>query len=135
MSTPSARSVRRLVVPLVAVLCMLGAAPAHGRPPDTRGLATALVTRLRAQTGLRPETHATDFGDDAIGCLTFPQWELRRFGYPGHAFACEEGATHEVLGAVVNRAGVVRCYIHGAATDDDCFDLTICDDPIRVCTQ
>jgi hypothetical protein len=31
----------------------------------------------------------------------------------GHAFFCEDAFTEEVLGAVLNRSGVVRCFISG----------------------
>jgi hypothetical protein len=38
---------------------------------------------------------------------------MRSFGYPGHAFACEEAAHGEVLGAVLDRRGQRRCFIEG----------------------
>src|SRR5439155_25597325 len=104
-------------------LFAFGVPRAESRPPDPRGLAIAALTKLRAKPGLRPETHTTDFGDDAIGCITFAQGELRVFGYRGHPFLCEEGASHEVLGAVQSRAGAVRCTITGDYAGDGCYDL------------
>src|SRR5688572_28043571 len=82
------------------------------------GFGKALATKLMAKKAFRPETHATDFGTEAIGCITLARWELRDFGYAGHAFLCEEGTTNEVLGAVLNRAGVLRCYISGVYIGD-----------------
>jgi hypothetical protein len=125
----------RVAGTLVIALCAAGTPSADARPPDPHAFGSALVTKLRTKPGLHPETHATDFGDDALGCITFPQWELKQFGYRGHAFACEEGATHEVLGAVLNRAGAVRCYITGDYIGDGCFALEICGDPQDVCLE
>ncbi len=134
MTPRSPRTKTRIGAALV-LLVTLGATPALARPRDPYGLGHALVVKLRGQPGIRPETHATDFGDDALGCITFAQWELRRFGYRGHAFVCEEGATHEVLGAVLGRTGVVRCQITGSYAGDGCFALEICDQPLRVCVE
>jgi hypothetical protein len=44
----------------------------------------------------------------------------------GHAFFCEDAFTEEVLGAVLNRSGVVRCRISGDYVGDGCYDFTIC---------
>src|SRR5262245_51883508 len=79
---------------------------AFAAAPEPKALAQALAGKLRAHPAIAPETHTTDFGDDAIGCITLTRWELADFGYQGHAFLCEEGATQEVLGAVLNRPGV-----------------------------
>lgn len=91
-----------------------------------RGVAQAVATALRERRAIRPATHATDFGNEAIGCVTLTQRELARIGYRGHAFACEEGATGEVMGAVLTRSGVVRCYVAGAYAGEGCYTLDVC---------
>jgi hypothetical protein len=119
---------------LLAALALLLAAPAPApAAPDQPALAKALAQKLFAEKALRPRTHATDFGTDRIGCITLTTWELRRFGYRGHAFLCEEGQAGEVLGAVLNRYGVVRCYIHGMYAGDTCYDFEICGVPETAC--
>lgn len=112
-----------------------------GRQP---GLHRLLATRLlaakaapapstpAADAGV-PSTHTTDFAGEAIGCITFARREMRSFGYPGHAFACEEAGSGEVLGAVLNRVGRRLCTIEGVYAGDDCYDLTICDEPETLC--
>lgn len=124
----------RIAPTLAALLALLvwSAVPARAEPSPS-GLARALAAKLVAARSLRPRTHATDFGTEAIGCITLARWELRRFGYAGHAFLCEEGATSTVLGAVQNRAGVVRCYITGVYAGDACYDLNICGIPESAC--
>src|SRR5690348_5228132 len=104
------RTIRTLAV-LTALALPVNAALAA--PPQPKALAQALAGKLRAHPAIAPQTHTTDFGDDAIGCITLTRWELADFGYRGHAFLCEEGATEEVLGAVLSRAGLVRCHITG----------------------
>jgi hypothetical protein len=113
------------------------------------GLGKVVATKLMARkappaaatpgaatgTVFRPETHTTDFGTEAIGCITLARWELRDFGYAGHAFLCEEGATGEVVGAVLNKAGVTRCYISGVYIGDGCYDFDICDIPETACVE
>ena len=103
--------------------------------PDRQGLGRALATKLSAEKALRPETHATDFAGDDLGCITLTAWELRNFGYRGHAFLCEATASGEVLGAVLNRAGQVRCYITGHYSADFCYTLNICGIPDTGCVQ
>lgn len=91
-----------------------------------RDVAKAIATALRQHRPIRPATHATDFGNEAIGCVTLTQRELSRIGYRGHAFACEEGATGEVMGAVLTRPGVVRCYVAGVYAGEGCYTLDVC---------
>jgi hypothetical protein len=119
-----------------AALLLLLAAPAvHAKPRDPAGLGRALATKLVARKQLAPKTHTTDFGSDALGCITLTSWELRDFGYRGHAFLCEEGTTSEVLGAVLNRSGSVRCYISGEYIGDGCYDFDICEVPETACVE
>src|SRR5205823_4703835 len=75
--------------------------------------AQAIATKLYAHKAIKPETHTTDFQGDSLGCITLTAWELRQFGYRGHAFFCEDAGTGEVLGAVLTRGGFVRCHISG----------------------
>ncbi len=82
-----------------------------------------------------PQTHSTDFAGDGIGCITLTRREMRSFGYPGHAFACEEAAAGEVLGAVLNRQGRMLCQIDGVYAGDDCYDLTVCDVAETLCVR
>ena len=114
---------------VAATLALAGAA--EPRP----GLHRLVAERLTAEKGRRPETppsagtpqiHATDFAGESIGCITLSRREMRRFGYPGHAFVCEEASQGEVLGAVLDRQGRRRCLIEGDYTGDDCYTLTIC---------
>jgi len=102
---------------------------APGRPAvaaERSALARAIATKLSAQKAIHPETHTTDFRGDSLGCITLTAWELRQFGYRGHAFFCEDAATGEVLGAVLTRGGLVRCFISGDYVGDGCYDFTIC---------
>src|SRR5262245_41710893 len=89
------------------------------------GRATRVAPPADASTGV-PQTHVTDFAGQGIGCITLTRREMRSFGYSGHAFACEEAAAGEVLGAVLDRDGRTRCRIAGRYAGDDCYDLTIC---------
>lgn len=94
--------------------------------------------KARAQTpgdhtAAVPHTHSTDFAGDGIGCITLTRSEMRSFGYPGHAFACEEAVAGEVLGAVLDRQGRRRCFIEGEYAGDDCYDLSICDVAETLC--
>jgi hypothetical protein len=119
-----------------AVALLLGAVPSSISAARRPGLGRLLAERLMQKKAQpRPQTHATDFGTDAIGCVTLPRWELRRFGYPGHAFACEEGVHGEVLGAVLDRAGRTLCYIVGAYEGDGCYDIDICDQVETLCVE
>ena len=132
----------RIAGSLAVLVFALSLTPADAATPKA-GFGKVLATKLMAkkqtatQSGsvFRPETHATDFGTEALGCITLPRWELNDFGYAGHAFLCEEGATSEVLGAVLNRAGVVRCYISGVYIGDGCYDFDICDVPETACVE
>ena len=126
------RTIRMLAI-LTALALPVNAALAAA--PQSKALAQALAGKLRAHSAIAPQTHTTDFGDDAIGCITLARWELADFGYRGHAFLCEEGATEEVLGAVLNRAGVVSCYITGNYVGDGCYDFSICDIAETACVQ
>jgi len=117
---------------LVGILVMGLALVAPGRPAvgaEQGAFAKAIAAKLYAQKtvqAIRPKTHTTDFQGDSLGCITLTAWELRQFGYRGHAFFCESAATGEVLGAVLSRGGVVRCYISGDYVGDGCYDFTIC---------
>jgi hypothetical protein len=125
----------RTVYVIGTLLFLLGSADPGAAREDQEGLGRALAGKLLARKLLRPETHTTDFGTDSIGCITLTSWELRQFGFRGHAFLCEEGATNTVLGAVLNRRGVVRCYITGAFTGESCYDLEICGIPETACVE
>jgi hypothetical protein len=118
------RRTRTAATMTLALALLLPGAGADGA--DRRGLARALAQRLAAQKALRPETHATDFAGEGLGCITLSAYELRRFGYRGHAFLCEVAASGEVLGAVLTRSGHVRCHIAGVYTGDLCYDFDIC---------
>jgi hypothetical protein len=133
----------RTSVTLATILVTAGLAgdlaAADRKPGLHRVLAQKLVTqktrpRGNGDTGV-PQTHITDFAGDAIGCITLQRWEMRSFGYPGHAFACEEAARGEVLGAVLDRHGRRLCFIDGFYAGDDCYELTICDVPETLCLQ
>lgn len=130
-------------IPLTAGLIaatLATVAPAAPRP----GLHRLVAERLAAEknrgpttppTAGTPQTHSTDFAGRNIGCITLSRREMRRFGYPGHAFVCEEAAEGEVLGAVLDRWGIRRCLIEGDYTGDDCYALTICDVPETLCVR
>ena len=111
----------------VALAVVLGALTlASMSAAAERGLGKVLAMKLAAAQGVRPETHATDFATDRLGCITVTARELRRFGYAGHAFLCEETESGDVLGAVLGRSGQLRCYITGRYAGDFCYDLSIC---------
>jgi hypothetical protein len=128
---------------MATTLGLTAAADAAVRP----GLHRLVAERLAAEKPQRPAptlvapttgtplTHATDFAGDNIGCITLSRREMRRFGYPGHAFVCEEAAQGEVLGAVLDRWGARRCLISGDYTGNDCYTLTICDVPETLCVR
>jgi hypothetical protein len=107
----------------------------------TDGLYRALAGKLGAETRAAdalagvPQTHATDFAGDAIGCVTLSRREMRSFGYFGIAFACEEAASGEVLGAVLDRRGLRRCLIEGDYVGDDCYRMRICNVPETLCVR
>src|SRR5262245_32372182 len=124
------------VIPVCAAVLTL-ALGGEAAAERTEGLHRLVASRLPARRAQRagrsvgpragvPQTHATDFAGDGIGCITLTRREMRSFGYPGHAFACEEAAAGEVLGAVLDRNGRRRCLISGGYAGDDCYDLTIC---------
>ena len=119
-----------------AILLLLAFSASAGVTTRPHGsLAAAIGARLQARRPLRPQTHTTDFAGDSLGCITLTQWELRAFGYRGHAFVCEAAADGEVLGAVLNRFGEVRCDITGSYAGDGCYDLVICDAPDAACVD
>jgi hypothetical protein len=121
-----------LLVALVLAVRPVGAA-------DTSGLAQLAAKKLmeRKSSGVqpRPETHTTDFQGDSLGCITLTRFELRSFGYPGHAFFCESADTGEILGAVLTRFGFVRCLISGDFVGNGCYAFTICDVPDSACVR
>lgn len=128
------------IVPAALALASLAsAAAAAERKPGLHRMVAEKLLERKASRETRdagvPQTHVTDFGSDAIGCLTLPRWEMRSFGYPGHAFACEEAAGGEVMGAVLDRRGRTLCFIEGAYTGDDCYDLSICDESETLCVR
>ena len=117
---------KRALVTLGLLLLGAGAFAPATYAADAEGLAHAAATKLLQEKSLRPQTHTTDFQGTSLGCITLTQRELHRFGYSGHAFFCENADTAEILGAVLNRRGVVRCRIDGAYVGDGCYDFTIC---------
>lgn len=123
---------RRWLVTALLGACASGAASAADSHGAGRWLAKALTERKR---GLEPRLHTTDFALDHVGCIVMPRWELRRWGYPGHAFACEEATAGEVLGAVLDRRGQRLCTIAGRYVGDDCYELTFCGTPERLCVH
>jgi len=119
-----------------AVLLALAPGLRSAAAADAGGLGRAIATKLHAaRQGIHPNTHATDFASDHIGCITLTRGEMRRLGYPGHAFACEEATAAEVLGGVLNRRGVVICHISGAYVGDGCYDLDVCETRDTLCVQ
>ena len=109
---------------------------AHGMTAaDPHALARAAAEKLAAARGLRPEASSTDFQGQDLYCVTLSASELRRFGYRGHAFFCENSGTGEVLGAVLGPRGGVRCLISGSRTDAACFSFDICGFADGVCIQ
>jgi hypothetical protein len=111
---------------------MLGGA-ALAAEPDPHGLAHALAKRLVAARTLPRDLAATDFQGVELGCIILPRRELRPYGYPGHGFLCEDGASGEVLGALVNRKGRALCELRGAYAGDFCYEFTICGNQERLC--
>ena len=122
---------RRAVTITVLVMFLAGSSGAVERGGFARGIAE----KLMVGKSLRPQTHSTDFQGDSLGCITLTARELRRFGYAGHAFFCEDAATGEVLGAVLGRFGGVGCYISGDYVGDGCYDFTICGNPDSACVN
>ena len=120
---------------LAALLFSGGVVAPLALAADTGGLARAAAEKFAARKVLRPETHTTDFQGDSLGCITLTNRELRRFGYYGHAFFCESGATGEILGAVLNRSGGLRCYISGDYVGEGCYAFTICGVEDGACVQ
>jgi len=112
--------------------------PVAAAERDPRGLAEALAKRFTARRKAPPQIHATDFQGTDIGCIILPRFEIRPYGYPGHAVLCEANVSGEVLGAVVNRRGIKLCEIRGAyrnEADDFCYDFDICETPETLCVQ
>lgn len=102
---------------------------------DRHGAADAVAGALRRARTQQPRLHATDFALDHIGCIVLPRREMRSFGYRGHAVACEEASHGQVLGAVLDKRGNRICDIVGQYADDDCYELTFCDVPERLCVH
>jgi hypothetical protein len=126
----------RRALPLAAlVAALLAPARAALAAPDAAGLRRAIVERLLPRRALHPNTHTTDFAIDGLGCITFTRREMRRLRYPGHAFVCEEAAGGQVLGAVLDRSGRVRCHVSGAYAGNACYDLDICGVADTLCLQ
>ena len=123
----------RTLIGIIAVVLALAALSRPAAAADRDAFARAIATKLSARKAIRPETHTTDFRGDSLGCITLTAWELRQFGFRGHAFFCEDAATGEVLGAVLTRGGVVRCFISGDYVGDGCYDFTICGVPDGAC--
>ena len=121
----------------LAGLVLIGSAtaPNASAASDPAGLARAAAEKLARRKVLRPQTHNTDFQGHSLGCITLTTREMRQFRYRGHAFFCEDGATGEILGALLNRTGVVRCYISGDHTGDGCYAFTICGVSEGACVQ
>jgi hypothetical protein len=118
---------------LTLLLTVLAAAPAPARAPDPHGLGLEIVRRLVARRTSATDINVTDFAGQNIGCILLPRRELRRYGYPGHAFFCETAPTGEVLGAVLNKKGLRYCYVSGAYAGDSCYDISVCDNAERLC--
>ena len=124
----------------ILIAALLVALPFAVRPvwaADTSGLAQLAAKKLmeRKSGGAqpRPKIHTTDFQGELLGCITLTRHELRQFGYPGHAFFCENADNGEILGAVLTRFGYVRCEIRGDYAGDGCYTFTICDVPDSAC--
>jgi len=125
----------RRLAPALAVALVALAVPARAAE-DPAGLARAVAEGLRARAaGGHARANPTDFAGQQIGCILMPRREMRRYGYRGHAFACEEEGTGEVLGAVLDRLGRPRCRIAGAYAGQSCYDITICGVPETLCVQ
>lgn len=118
---------------LAILLTVLASTPVLARDPDPHGLGLEIVRRLVARRTSSPDINVTDFAGQNIGCILLPRRELRRYGYPGHAFFCETAPTGEVLGAVLNKKGLRFCYVSGAYAGDACYDISICDNAERLC--
>ena len=110
-----------------AILVLAISVPFGFAAEDPHGLAQAFVQRIAERKGtIAPQTHTTDFQSTELGCIALTTSELRRFGYRGHAFFCEDAGTGEILGAVLSRRGAVRCRIDGAYVGDACYSFNIC---------
>jgi hypothetical protein len=119
---------------LATVLLTLGIVGPPAVAADREAFARTIAEKLIAGKA-KTRTHTTDFEGDSLGCITLTTWELRNVGYRGHAFFCEDVFTEEVLGAVLNRFGVVRCHIRGDYVGDGCYDFTICGVADSVCVE
>ncbi len=118
----------------IGVLALSG--PGVSAAADARGAAHAVARALAEhRSRLEPRLHSTDFALEHLGCIVMPRAELRRWGYPGHAFACEEASAGQVLGAVLDRRGRRLCTIAGSYAGDDCYELTFCGTPERLCVH
>ena len=129
---------RSTVVAVLACLALAGTAVADPSP-DPHRVGQAVADELAALHGPpsgepRPQAlDTTDFAGQTLGCITLARWEMRRLRYPGHAFACEDAASGEVLGAVLTKSGNRKCLITGQYAGNDCYDLVICEVTDRLC--
>jgi len=89
----------------------------------------------RTAAGGGREARSIDFQGTNLYCVTLSAGDLRRLGYRGHAFFCENSTTGEVLGAVLGSHGGVRCLISGSRTDTACYSFDICGYSDGVCLQ
>ena len=121
---------------LVLLAAIATGAAARTPQEAAHALGERLVAKLvaRAQAP-RPQTHATDFAGQTLGCITLQRFEMRDLGYPGHSFLCEDDASGEVLGAVLSRSGRVVCQVSGNYAGDACYSLTICDVGDTLCVR
>ena len=109
---------------------------AHGTTAaDPHALARAAAEKLAVARAVHPQARSTDFQGTNLYCVTLSAGDLRRLGYRGHAFFCENSTTGEVLGAVLGSRGGVRCLISGSRTDAACYSFDICGYADGVCLQ
>jgi|SRR5690349_8573300 len=135
MTTSLPRTLLATIMVAALAVATLLAADAVAADRDPHGLARAIAERLAAKRRVAATLDATDFQGTDIGCIILPRRELRPFGYPGHGFFCEVGASGEILGALVNRTGRKLCEIRGAYSGNFCYAFDICDVPETLCVQ
>jgi len=123
--------------PWFAALLLLVTPDAVLAGEQTRPLGDAMATRLFASHGgSGPRVAPAESSGDSIGCTNFERPLMRQFGYRGHAFFCDNFSTREVRGAVLNKRGFAVCDVLGTYDPiEDCYDITICDDPDRYCRR
>ena len=116
---------------LLVVVASTSRVTAAPRP----GLTRLVAQKFAAAGSPESRARAASLMGTQLECITLTRREMRRFGYPGHAFVCREFQTGEVLGAALNARGVPVCSISGSVRADGCFDLTICQTPDAFCFQ